>query len=89
MPACPFCQPSGSFLAENDDAFAILDRHPVARGHALVIPKLHVVTIFELSDESYSACFLLLQELKSLIQSKYHPEGINVGVNCDQRQVRR
>jgi ATP adenylyltransferase len=82
MPACPFCGFVGSLLAENEHAFAILDRHPVARGHALVIPKMHVATIFDLPRESYSGCFLLLKDVKSLIQSDYHPDGINVGNNC-------
>lgn len=82
MPACPFCESARSCLAENDDAFAILDRHPVALGHTLVIPKLHVATIFDLPRDAYSACFLLLKEVKSLIEREYHPQGVNVGVNC-------
>ena len=60
MRECPFCEFTASFLAENDHAFAILDRHPVAQGHALVIRKLHVASIFKLPPDAYSACFLLL-----------------------------
>ena len=54
----------------------------MARGHALVIPKLHVASIFELPRDAYSDCFLLLKEAKSLIEREYQPQGINVGVNC-------
>ena len=82
MPACPFCAPTVSCLTENDHAFAILDRHPVAQGHTLVIPKLHVASIFDLPPEVYSSCFLLLKQVKPLIEKEYQPQGINVGVNC-------
>jgi ATP adenylyltransferase len=54
----------------------------VARGHALIIPKIHVGNIFDLPRDSYSACFLLLRNVKSLIENEHHPEGINVGINC-------
>jgi diadenosine tetraphosphate (Ap4A) HIT family hydrolase len=71
-----------SSLAENERAFAILDRYPVTPGHTLVIPKVHASSIFELPSDAYSACFLLLKEVKSLIECEYKPQGFNVGINC-------
>jgi len=82
MTVCPFCQHTGPFLAENGHAFSVLDRHPVARGHALVIPKLHLASIFDLPLEAYAACFELLRKVETLIESQHSPAGINVGINC-------
>src|SRR5919198_192307 len=37
---------------ESPEAIAFLDKHPVARGHALVIPRAHAPTLLELEDGS-------------------------------------
>src|SRR5438094_8702450 len=55
MPAdvCPFCavvaggEPSHVVLDE-PDVLAFLDHRPVFKGHVLVIPRLHVVTLPDL-----------------------------------------
>ena len=48
----------------------------------MVITKLHVASIFELPPDPYFGCFLLLKEMKLLIEREYQPQGFNVGVNC-------
>lgn len=79
---CPFCQTNHSILAETKLSFACLDNFPVSKGHALVIPKRHVATIWELSEDEYADVFNLVKQVKDLIQNKFDPQGINVGVNC-------
>jgi len=79
---CIFCNPKREILAENALALAFFDSYPVSRGHGLVVPKRHVVTIFELSDEEYADCFNLVRPLKDLLLARYAPDGFNVGVNC-------
>jgi ATP adenylyltransferase len=79
---CPFCQPNAAILAETKLSFAFLDNFPVAKGHALVLPKRHVATIWELTDEEYADVFGLVRQVNEVIQKKFHPQGINVGVNC-------
>lgn len=44
-------------IMENEYAFSINDRHPVSRGHSLIIPKKHVTSVFELPVDDYHACF--------------------------------
>lgn len=47
---CPFCELSPlAIVAENDLAFAIRDRFPVRPLHTLVIPKRHIVDVFDSS----------------------------------------
>jgi len=57
MSACIFCRiikgeiPSFKIL-ETAKSYSFLDIQPLSRGHALVIPKEHTVTLHELSDDS-------------------------------------
>ncbi len=67
---------------ENDHAIAIFDGYPVSPGHALVIPKRHVATIFDLDVEEYSSALDLLRELKPYLEKEHQTGAFNVGVNC-------
>ena len=79
---CVFCQHDGPILIETTLSFAVFDNFPVSKGHVLVIPKRHVATIWDLTEEEYADVFNLVRQVKSLIQRKFDPQGINVGVNC-------
>jgi HIT domain-containing protein len=48
--SCPFCnvEPDRIWL-ESEHAVAVADAFPVARGHTLVLPREHVMTISRLS----------------------------------------
>ncbi len=81
---CPFCEPRASMLAETELCCAFFDNFPVSEGHSLVIPKRHVATIWDLSTEEYADLFNLVRQVKEVIQNKFDPQGINVGVNCGQ-----
>ena len=39
------------YIIINEHSFSIKDQYPVSDGHCLIIPKRHVQTIWELSDE--------------------------------------
>jgi diadenosine tetraphosphate (Ap4A) HIT family hydrolase len=79
---CIFCNPRREILAENAHALAFFDSYPVSRGHALVVPKRHAITIFDLSGEEYAGCFRLVLPLKEVLLARYAPDGFNVGANC-------
>jgi diadenosine tetraphosphate (Ap4A) HIT family hydrolase len=81
---CIFCQIDRAILAETKLSLAFFDGFPVSKGHALVIPKRHVPTIWELSAEEYSDLFNLVREVKDMIQEQFGPQGINIGANCGQ-----
>jgi diadenosine tetraphosphate (Ap4A) HIT family hydrolase len=82
MSTCIFCKPQRDIIAENDLAIGVYDSYPVSPGHALVLPRRHVVTIWELEEAEYVGCFRLVRELRSILEMRYGPDGFNVGANC-------
>ncbi|MFV8817131.1 HIT family protein [Haliea sp. E17] len=84
MTNCPFCTiPKDRLVIENDLAFAIEDGYPVTPGHALVIPKRHVVDYFGLSTEELLACHALVHELRTLLLDNDETiAGFNLGMNA-------
>lgn len=80
--ACIFCKPKDRILVQNEAAVGVLDTYPVSPGHALVLPRRHAVTIWDLTDEEYAACFRLVREVKAVLEQRHSPDGFNVGVNC-------
>ncbi len=43
---------------------------------------MHVPVIFDLPPDSYAACFVLLAEVKALLEHRFTPDGFNIGINC-------
>ena len=80
---CPFCaiKPEQEIIAESATAFAIYDKYPVQKGHALIIPKRHIADYFELSFKEQSALHFLANKVKVILQEKYNPDGFNIGIN--------
>ena len=79
---CLFCRPQREILAENAHAIAVFDSYPVSPGHSLVLPRRHAVTVWDLSEEEYLACYALVRALKPVLEERFRPDGFNVGVNC-------
>ena len=51
-PACPFCSPPDDRLFHRSSlVLGLWDQFPVSPGHALIIPRRHVASWFEASDE--------------------------------------
>jgi diadenosine tetraphosphate (Ap4A) HIT family hydrolase len=81
---CIFCLVDRAILVETKLSMAFFDAFPVSKGHSLVVPKPHVPTIWELSAEEYVDLFNLIREVRDLMQDRFEPQGMNVGVNCGQ-----
>jgi diadenosine tetraphosphate (Ap4A) HIT family hydrolase len=82
QPKCIFCAPEREILAESALALAVFDSYPVSPGHALVVPRRHVATIFDMADDEYEECFRLVRTLKKVLLARFVPDGFNVGANC-------
>jgi ATP adenylyltransferase len=80
--SCPFCHPDREIIARNEHALAIADLYPVSLGHSLILPKMHRETVFDLPAAFYVGCFNLVRDVKDALETKHHPNGFNVGVNC-------
>lgn len=81
---CLFCDRENQkfkLIAENDFCVARWDEFPVSRGHALVIPKNHLLSFFDLKGEEILKIFSLMRETKNVIQAQYNPDGFNIGIN--------
>jgi ATP adenylyltransferase len=81
---CIFCQHERPILAQSGLSVAFLDNFPISNGHALVIPKRHVESLWEMTTDEYTDAFGLVRQVKDIIQDKFQPQGFNVGVNCGQ-----
>lgn len=80
--ACLFCAvPRDEILIDGPIAIARRDTHPVSPGHTLIIPRRHVVTFFETTEEERLAMLKLLDEAKAILDQKHKPDGYNIGVN--------
>jgi ATP adenylyltransferase len=62
---CVFCVLSNEEVAEasgvlyqSETTFVVLNAYPYGSGHLLVLPRRHVATIAELSDEEYQRLLL-------------------------------
>ncbi|MFH1456832.1 MAG: HIT family protein [Patescibacteria group bacterium] len=67
---------------EDDQVLAFLDIHPSSPGHTMVIPKKHVLNLFELSQEETGELFEQVKKIALHIKSsELQPAGFNIGVN--------
>jgi diadenosine tetraphosphate (Ap4A) HIT family hydrolase len=66
---------------ENELAFAFYDGFPVTLGHALVVPKRHVASFFEITGEEQSALFDLVGRVRELLLAERAPDAFNIGIN--------
>jgi diadenosine tetraphosphate (Ap4A) HIT family hydrolase len=81
-PACPFCHlPEERVFLATDTTLAVLDAYPIAEGHALVIPKRHVASVFELPAPEFAALWLHLATVRKVLAKQYKPDAFNIGVN--------
>lgn len=82
MTDCVFCNIApADIIAENDLAFAFFDRFPVNNGHVLIVPRRHVATYFDASEEELDAINRLLVAVKGKLDQAFAPDGYNIGVN--------
>lgn len=85
MEDCPFCsgKTQGRVLMEEGTVCAIPDLYPVTSGHHLVVPKRHVPSYFEMTDEERRDADKLLFRLRTRILASDHTvKGFNIGMNC-------
>ena len=79
---CPFCGiDSNQIIAANVHVVALFDGYPVTPGHALIISRRHIASLFDATRPEQEALLELLSEVRALLQHKYNPDGFNIGIN--------
>jgi histidine triad (HIT) family protein len=87
MPAaCIFCaivrgETKAEIVLDDDVCVAFLDTKPLFRGHVLVVPKAHVVTLPELPAASVGPFFTRVQSLARVLAGALSAEGSFVAMN--------
>ena len=82
MLTCPFCEfEQAGIVAESELAVALWDAHPVTEGHTLVVPRLHVTSIYQLSVQDQAALWVMVGQVREALIRRFAPDGINIAVN--------
>jgi len=69
---CLFCkiyQTKDRIIFENEFFYSQFDKFPVSPGHAEIIPKRHIVSLFDMNSEEWNCLFPALKETVSLIEA--------------------
>ena len=83
---CIFCNPEADreLIVESETAYAVFDKFPVSKGHALIIPKGHLASYFDLPFNEQSACWFMMNKVKEILTKQFKPDGFNVGINIEE-----
>lgn len=85
---CAFCLelaredgPDNLIITRGKRAFVILNRYPYTSGHIMVVPFMHVSSLYELDQECRAEIIELTNQFLLVLENEYHPDGFNVGMN--------
>jgi histidine triad (HIT) family protein len=83
---CLFCrivagEEAAHVVYDGADGVAFLDTRPLFPGHTLVVPRLHVATLPELSGEAVGPFFLLVQRISAAVPAAMNAAGSFVAMN--------
>ena len=82
MDRCPYCSIRVARVTlDTEHALVFRDGYPIAEGHTLVVPRLHVPSIFDLAPEPQAAVWKLVAEVRAQLIDNLHPDGFTIGIN--------
>ncbi|WP_109509585.1 HIT family protein [Nocardioides speluncae] len=84
--SCVFCaiaagEESADVVLQTDDFVAFLDQRPVFKGHTLLVPRQHVVTLPELPAELRDGFLAAAQRLATAVVDGLGAQGSFVAMN--------
>ena len=85
-PGCPFCQNlSGNrrcaFVSRSDGVSSFVNPRQYRPGATLVIPNLHVATVFDMTSEEWTAVTVHAQLVAAAACAAFGAEGVNIFQN--------
>ena len=82
MTSCPFCSMApDKIIAQNSLSFTVRDTLPVSPGHTLILPKRHIASIFDATEDEVAALWDALQGARNELLNEFSPDGFNIGIN--------
>jgi histidine triad (HIT) family protein len=86
MADCVFCsvvsgEVPAHVVSRDDSTMVFLDRSPVFKGHALVVPRRHVVTLPDLDEGSLASYFSVVQRVSAVMPHALDADGTFVAIN--------
>jgi histidine triad (HIT) family protein len=84
--SCLFCkiiegEVASEIVASSDIAVSFLDHRPVFKGHTLVVPRAHVVTLTDLPAEDVGPYFREVQRVTRAVVTGLDADGSFVAMN--------
>jgi histidine triad (HIT) family protein len=67
-------------IKEDDDFIAFLDIMPIAIGHVLVVPKIEVDKIFDVSDDVLSKALVFAKPIAKALESSFECKRCGISV---------
>ena len=88
---CVFCrvQQQGSdldnlILHRGPLNFVILNLFPYTCGHLMIVPYEHAASLASVGEAVTTEMMALAKKAQTALQSEYHPDGFNIGMNLGQ-----
>jgi len=86
MKDCMFCKIAkkeikSEILGESNNFIAFLDTNPIAKCHALIVPKKHFVTLLDIPDKLGNEMLSFAKKISSDILTKKFGDGFNIIMN--------
>ena len=79
---CRLCEIKNAKSVLSDElAYVVRDSFPVTPGHTLIVPKRHVLSLFETTREERVSMLELMEQAKHLLDAELHPDAYNIGIN--------
>lgn len=79
---CPFCHVEQSrIFVSRAESLAIWDACPLSSGHALIIPKHHFASIFDLPETIQREICSLVAQVRGMLLDQFQVDGLNIGIN--------
>jgi histidine triad (HIT) family protein len=84
--ACVFCavvsgDAAARIVLSDDHVVAFLDRSPVFKGHVLVVPRRHFVTLPDLDAREVQPFFSAVQRIAAVVPRALGADGTFVAIN--------
>jgi ATP adenylyltransferase len=82
---CKFCNPDSTLtlITESATAYAIQPQFPSTPGHSLIVPKPHIAQYLDLPERNKTACWLMIDRVKSILERMYNPIGFRIHIDVN------